>query len=396
LVVIRRAQSIVTDEVISMRRYLLATCLVVSMAMSAAAVSLCDYQSPLTDLSALDLGFYYRYYRDPFGFEDQHINQGTFLIDYLRLFDAPEYGFDIAFQNELRVNILDADDSTYTLRADGNYKRYVQFETDSFAFAGAQVRSASGSQGIALSLSLGVGTGRFTDVTPMAKAVRIEEVLAQRGALQNEEDKQPRELHPVDLQEVAAAIRNAATYETQAELLARIQTILESSGVVRLGGLDAQDMFEVTRVLQSGGMTRYCGWDLKAGLGYELLSPSDEENDLLVMGAFNFALASTPREQILFTGLFSGAVDVINRHQLDINASYDYVIFDFLSARAAYAFIRETWGGNPNHTHRIAVDLLMQPADIASVILSLVMQSEEHYTLGWSIDLKLSIEMSVL
>ena len=67
-----------------------------------------------------------------------------------------------------------------------------------------------------------------------------------------------------------------------------------------------------------------------------------------------------------------------------------------MSVRAAYAFIRETWGGDPNHTHRITLDLLMHPMDVASVNVSLVMESKEHYTLRWSVDLQLMIGLSIL
>lgn len=370
-----------------MRRCLLAA-LVFACAIvwTGAAIPLCDYRSPKTDLSDLTLNFAYQYHNDPYGLETLDVSQGQFGIDYVRLFDIPEYGFDLSFENAMIIS--DQDLSSYEITADGNYKRYFSTGNDPFAYAGASVRSSSSFQKLGLSFNLGVGTGRFTDVTPLAKATRISDYLESRGSLTNQ-------LHAVDLQILALEIGSAASYESRAALLAVIQEVIENSGLVRLGGLDALDISEITRFIQEEGFSRYCGWDLKIGLGYELLDPSGGGNDLLFSGAFNYALATTPKAQFLVQGSFSGPPDIMTTNRVDLTGAYDYFISNFLSANATYNFSRETWVGEPTDTHRMSLEFVLSPVDTANVVAGIFLEYRPYY-LEWSVDVQLSIQMDLL
>ena len=111
---------------------------------AAFAIPLCEYRSPVTDLSDLAISFAYQYHNDPFGLKDNDVNEGQFTIEYVRLYDRPEYGFDVALRNDMSISVLDL--STYTTYADGNYKRYFASEEDFFAYAGAIGRSSSSFQ----------------------------------------------------------------------------------------------------------------------------------------------------------------------------------------------------------------------------------------------------------
>ncbi len=350
------------------------------------AIPLCDYQSPKTDLSNLTLDFSYQYYNDPYGMEDRDISQGQFGVDYVQLFDNPEYGFDVSFENDMTVSSEEA--STYDIAAEGNYKRYFSTEENFFAYAGASLRSSSSFQKLGLSFNLGAGTGRFTDATPLAKATRINDYLVERGSLTDH-------LHSIDLQILALEIGSAASYESLADLLAVIQEVIENSGSARLGGLDALDISEITRLIQKAGFSRYCGWDFKLGLGYELLDPSGGDNDLLFSGAFNYALATTPNAQLLLQGSCSGPPDILATHRIDITGSYDYFISNFLSAKATYDFSRETWGSEPTDTHQMILDFVLSPVDTANVVAGVLLEYKPYY-LEWSVDIRLSIQMDLL
>jgi len=362
---------------------LLAVC---ALTWTGVAIPLCDYRSPKTDLSNLTLNFSYQFHNDPYGLEDRDISKGQFGVEYVRLFDIPEYGFDVSFANDMAVTAENL--ATYAINADGNYKRYFSTERDYFAYAGASSRSSSSFQKLGLSFNLGVGMGRFTDVTPLAKATRINDYLVDRGSLTNH-------LHSVDLQVLAREIGSASSYESIAELLAVIQEVIENSGLVRLGGLDALDISEITRFIREEGFVRYCGWDLKAGMGYELLDPSGGGNDLLFSGAFNYALATAPKAQLLLQGSFSGPPDILTTHRVDLTGSYDYFISNFLSANATYDFARETWGGEPTDTHRIALEFVLSPVDTANVVAGIFLEYRPYY-LEWSVDIQLSIQMDLL
>ena len=370
------------------REFIIALLAACALAWTGAAMPLCDYQSPKTDLSDLTLSFSYQYHNDPYGMEDSDISQGQFGVNYVQLFDAPEYGFDVSFENAMNISTEDV--SSYITTADGNYKRYFSTEQDFFAYAGASLRSSSSFQKLGLSVNLGVGTGRFTDVTPLARVIRINDYLVNRGSLTDD-------LHALDLQIMAGDIESRDSYESMSALLAAIQDTIENSGLIQLGvgRLDALDISEITRFIQEEGFSRYCGWDLKLGLGYELLDPSGGDNDLLFSGAFNYALATTHKAQLLVQGSFSGPPDLLTTHRIDITGAYDYFISNLLSVNATYDFARETWGGEPTDTHRMALEFVLSPVDTANVVAGVLLEYKPYY-LEWEININLSIQMDLL
>lgn len=370
-----------------MRRWLMVAVLLAAVTgLKVFPIPLCEYQSPVTNLSDLAISFAYQYHNDPFGLRDRDANQGEFTVEYVRLFDRPEYGFDVAIQNDMNISVLDV--STYTTVADGSYKRYFSTERDFFAFAGAIARSSSSFQSLGLSVNLGVGFGRFVDVTPLALATRIDEFLVDRGSLTEH-------LHPVDLQILADEIASLSTYDSVARLLEAAQDVIEGSSYVRVGGLDALDIAEITRVIQAEGFSRYCGWDLRFGLGYEILDPSGGTNDLLVTGSFNYAVATTPNEQFLVQGSFSGQPDFLEVNRIDVTIAYDCLLSDFLNLTTSYDFSRETWAAEATDIHRIVFDLTLEPLDTAAVTFGVALEHRPYYV-EWSVDLRLTIGIDLL
>jgi len=370
-----------------MRRWLLAMVVVLTTAgLGASALPLCDYRSPVTNLADMAISFAYEYHNDPYGLESSDVNEGQFEVSYVRLYDQPEFGFDVEVYNDMLISVLDV--STYTTFVNASYKRYFATERNFFAFAGALGRSSSSFESLALSINFGVGCGRFVDVTPLATATRIDEYLVKRGSLTDH-------LHPVDLQILADEIGSVATYESLAALLDAVQDVIEGSGNVKMGGLDALDISEITRLIQAEGFSRYCGWDLKIGLGYELLDPSGGANDLLITGALNYAFATTPSEQFLIQGSFSGQPDLLETNRIDVTVAYDWLLTDFLGLAATYDFSRETWVAEPTDIHRIALDFTLTPLDTAEVVFSVVFERRPYY-LEWNVDLQLKIGIDLL
>jgi len=370
-----------------MRRWVVTSMLlVIAVGWTAGSIPLCEYRSPRTDLADLSIGFTYHYRNDPYGLSDYDVNKGQFLAEYSRLYDAPTYGFDIFLSNDMMISVLDV--TTYTVNADANYKYYFEAEQDLFAFAGASARSSSSFEALGLFANLGIGYGRFTDVTPLAKAIRIESYLIGAKSLS-------KSLHPVDLQIIAYEIGSIAAYETFADLLTVIQQIIEDSGQVKPGGLDALDISMISRLVRDEGFTRYCGWDAKIGLGYEILDPSGGARDLLVTGSANYAFTTTPRTQLLVQGAISGPPALLQQNRIEATASYDYLVSDFLTIVGSYAFTRETWAGEPTDVHRVDADLVLTPLDRAAVTLGIALEHRPYY-LEWSVDILLSITMDIL
>ncbi len=356
------------------------------VALAAQAVPLCDYRSPLTDLSDLLMSFSYQYVNDPYGSKERDVNTGRFIVDYKRLYDTPEYGFDVELNNQLDISVLG--ESTYLTAADGSYKRYLTSDGDAFAFAGASARSSSSFASLGASVSLGLGLGRFTDVTPLALATRIDEDLYRRGRLTSH-------LRAADQQILAYEIGSRDTYLTAADLMAVVQEIIESSGFVQPGGLTAFDLSKIDELLSDGGFTRYCGWDGKIGMGYELLDPSGGSNDILVTAAFNYAFTTAPNVQFLVNGSLSGPPDLFTTNRVDVDVEYDYIVSEFLNLKATYAFSRETWAKIPTDVHRIGLDVVLTPLESADVSLKVSLEHRPYY-LEWSVDIRLGISIHLL
>jgi len=370
-----------------MRGILLAVCvLLLGSTLAAFAVPLCSYQSPLTDLSDLGLSFSYEYHNDPNGVSSEDVSSGEFAATYVRLYDRPEYGFDVDIDSDMVI--VEPDESSYTIRADANFKRYFASQGDLFAFAGASARSSPLHDSLGLTAGAGVGYGRFTDVTPLATATRIDAYLVRRGSLIDH-------LHAVDLQILAYEISSAAEYDSTADLLAVVQDIVEDSGLVRQDGLDALDISEMMDLIDDEEYSRYCGWDAKVGLGYEVLDPSGGDNDLLVTAAFNYAFSTAPNVQFLVQGILSGPPALAEQNTIDLSVSYDYMAYEFLTLRAAYGFSRETWVGMPTDTHRVSLDVVITPLRSAGVVVGLVLEHRPYY-LEWSVDATLAIEIELL
>jgi hypothetical protein len=358
---------------------LLGVCLV------AQAMPLCSYRSPLTDLSDLVMSFSYQYVNDPYGLKDRDENAGQFVVDYKQLYDTAEYGFDAKFANTLEIVL--PDDSTYSMIAGGNIKRYLVSEGDVFAFAGASARSSSlVSPGV--SVNVGLGLGRFSDVTPLATATRIDEALVRRGTLTDH-------LRSADLEILAYEVGSSDTYASGAELLSVVQEIIESSGYVRPGGLDALDLSKITDLLNDKSFSRYCGWDGKIGVGYEILDPSGGTNDLLVAAAFNYAFTTAPNAQLLLDGSISGPPAILTTNRIDLGAEVDYLVSEFLNVKATYAFARETWAKKPTDIHHIGLSVVLTPLDTADVTLTVSLEHRPYY-LEWSVDVRFGLSIQLL
>ena len=85
----------------------------------------------------------------------------------------------------------------------------------------------------------------------------------------------------------------------------------------------------------------------------------------------------------------------LETNRIDVTASYDFLISDFLSLTTAYGFSRETWGGEPTDIHRISVDLVLTPLENADVVLGMLIENRPYYT-EWSVDVQLVIRMDLL
>lgn len=350
------------------------------------AVPLCNYRSPRTNLSDLEISFSYNYHNDPYGLSDRDRNFGQLKVDFTRLYDSPEFGFDASIKNDMTISVLRL--STYLITADGNFKRYFASDTPYFGFAGISGKSASAYEMIRLAVSFGIGYGRFTDVTPLAKAMKIDDYLVEHKSIS-------KRLDDLDVEAIAIEIDSIDTYDSLADLLGVVQEIIEGSGLTKAGGLDALDIYEIGRIIADDDHPRYCGGDVKLGVGYEIIDPFGGPSDFLATAAFNYAFTTTPQAQFLAQGSFLGSYEILQTHQISLALSCDYVLTDIISLFSSYSFSRETWDGVPTDTHTISLELELTPIETARVALGMHFAHEPYY-LEWSMDVTLLISMDLL
>lgn len=358
---------------------------VVSVAASG-AVPLCDYSAPRSDINDLGISFSYHYYNDPYGLSDRDIDSGQLLINYSRRHDSPDFGFDISVKNNMQISTVAL--SSFLINAQGNLKRYFSPDQPFFGIAGVTAKSASSYKTIGLFAKLGVGYGRFTDVTPLAKAIEIDAYLFKQGSISSH-------LEEIDLKALAHEIDNLKTYKSINALLGALQDIIEGSGLARPSGLNALDIYEMAQIVQDNSHPRYCGGSASIGLGYEILDPMEETNNLLATASLDYAFATTPKAQFLLRSTFSGAYNFLKTNQIDVQTSYDYMISDLLAASVVYSFSRETWDGVPTDKHELALDLTFTPVKNANIVLSIHLEHEPYF-LEWKQEIKFQIGMKLL
>lgn len=369
------------------RRYLVVLILFASVGvMAAGAIPLCDYRSPNADIYNLGISFAYHYYNDPYGLSQRDIDEGQLLIDYSRRVDTPDFGFDISVNNNMQISTVAL--SSFLITADGNLKRYFSPDEPYFGLAGVSGKTGSSYETIGVSVKLGVGYGRFTDVSPLSKAIEIDSYLFDRGTI-------TAHLERIDLEALAHEIDNIKTYDSVTSLLGVLQDIVEGSGVAKTGGLDALDTYGIAQIVQDDSHPRYCGGSASVGLGYELLDPMNEQNDLLATASFDYAFTTTPKIQFLINGTFSGAYDFMRTNQINVNASYDYLVTSFLDLSFVYAFSRETWDAVPTDKHELTIDVTFTPVKGANIVLSMNC-AHEPYFLEWKKNITFEIGMKLL
>lgn len=267
-------------------------------------------------------GFNYRYLEDP-ATPGPDINTGKFSLTGEWLVDSPLQGVGLLFQGEVSLYNL-ALASLFT-QISGTYRQYPFSDLAYFVFGGVEGLLDSRFPRPGVELRAGVGYGRFTDVTPLVRALRIEEKLLQRGVLLAA-------LRETTLFRLAQEIGRTQIYSSLSDLAAALAKII-STEIQR--ALDPHSIFLIEEVLQEPGLERYCGWTVQFGLGYALSRP--QAGSLL---SFNLALQGAvipdPHSQILFKIDLAAPYQVFEEYTLNLSALYSYQLNETTTFSAQY------------------------------------------------------------
>jgi hypothetical protein len=356
--------------------------LLLSVGVAAFSLSICDYQSPETSLTDAGLSFTYRYYDDA-ATAGVDVNSGRLAADYEQLYASPSYGFTINGSAELA---LDSFMPTGWLGQGGATFRYYPFdESLAFAFGDVQASLATGQPRPGVEVRFGAGLGRFSDVTPMAKTLLIQRQLMNTGAI-------PGRLSDDVLMAIARIIGRAVEYDTTKELVADIDTLVASGAGVTL---DARSTLTIEEIVLATGDKRQCGWALQVGVGYELVDPFGNPQNVVVAATADAAVASGPDDQMKFHASFSGPFDLMNENTLSAVASYEYSLSEDATVSASYSLQRvKPAGVVATMTHSAGLTLGLNVSGV-DVLLQFA-ATRDPGDPGWSYDISISAAMELL
>ncbi|MCK4356591.1 hypothetical protein KAW44_05885 [Candidatus Bipolaricaulota bacterium] len=289
----------------------------------AAPLSLCDYHTPETSLSDMNLSFNYRYFDDP-ATEGVDVSSGRVSLGYNQLYDSPDMGFTLVGTGEVALTGFSVTGGLG--QGAGTLRYYLTEDMPFFGFGGVEGSVATGQPQPGLALSAGLGYGRFNDVTPLAKAFRIQTDLLTLEAIT---DRLPDEV----LMAIATEIGRQIEYAELKDLVAAIETLIEdASGAT----LNARALLSIEDEILATGDEKYCGWSVQGGIGYEIIDPFEGEKDILLTLSADAAFAPEPGSQLLFHASFFGPFNITEENTLTMAASYDYALREDATVIAKY------------------------------------------------------------
>lgn len=354
--------------------------LVAGFAASAAPLGLCNYVSQQSDIRHLSLSLSYRYF-DDLETTGVDVNGGRAGLDFNQVYDSPDIGFSLAGYGE--VTLANSVLTTWLAESSGTFRYYVMQDAPFFGFGGVDATLASGQPQPGVHVSAGVGYGRFTNVTPLAKAFKIGGDLLSSNAI-------PSRLSDSTLMGIAKIIgtKYTSTKDQIADIVSQIQAATSVT-------LDARQVLKIEDIVLATGDERDCGWAVQAGFGYKLIDPSGAGQDFLITASADAAFAPDPAGQFLFRATFSGPFDIVNENALALRASYDYALSATSSLRATYALQRVQPLGDPatmSHAAALTLGFVLGRADMGLQVS--FSKAADHP--AWTIDISLSAAMSLL
>jgi hypothetical protein len=361
---------------------LLCGCIVMAFALTGWAISLCEYYSPVTYLSDMRLSFAYRYFNDA-ATPDVDANFGRIMLDYDQLFDSPDFGFTMYGSAEVAIDGFVP--VGWLGQGAGTFRYYLAEDTPLFAFGGLDASLTTGQPQPGVYVAVGIGYGRFTDVTPLAKAMTIEDELLDLGAFAGP-------LGDETLMNIASLIGREIEYDSIKDLAAEVETLIEDETSVQL---DARALLTIEEVILATGDNRKCGWAIQGGLGYELVDPFGGVRTIVLSISGDAAYANGPKDQLLFHANFSGPFDLLNENMLTATASYEYALAEECTFRADYTLQRVQPLGltaSTSHAAGLSLGFDLGGADVA-VQVSLTREAADP---GWSVGVSISAEMDLL
>ncbi len=346
---------------------------------SAAPLSMCSYVSPETALASLDLSISYRYF-DDWATPGVDSSGGRAGLVYNRLYDSPSFGYTLS--GDVELLLADFFPTSGQADAAGTIRYFLMEDVPTFGFGGVEASISTGQLQPAVHVSAGLGYGRFNDVTPLAKAFKIEMELLKSNAI-------PMLLSDTTLMSVAKVIGSKEYASINDQVADAVSQIQSDSGVT----LSPRQVLMVEDLILATDDSRYCGWSVQAGVGYQLIDPYNQSQGFLVTASADAAFVPNPDGQFLFHAGLSGPINFMNQNTIKVRGSYDYILSETSSLRATYTLLRVQPLGQVASTSQAVGALLGFTIGHADMGLQASL-SKSAAASDWSLDLSISAAIS--
>ncbi|MCF7891128.1 hypothetical protein K9M78_07925 [Candidatus Bipolaricaulota bacterium] len=292
-------------------------------------MSLCDYTIPETTYQSLGLDFNYHYYDDPSLGDEGNINRGSAFGEYNYIYSNPDYSINLDSNASLSVS---RDELTYAATGGARYNAYLT-ETALFGFGGFRMNASSSfAENFGLRISTGSGFGRFKNVTPLVKAVLIRDMLARRRGPFTDI---PNQL----VSEMAQIIGRIGPEKSLDDAVSEITELVESHEELDVDNLDAVEVLRTREIIQEGTDQRLCGWEVRAGLGYEVIDPEGGARDFLVNSAARYARPFTTNSQLTMGIDFTSPFELTETYTINGLVSYNYRFLRNVDTKFQYSLL---------------------------------------------------------
>jgi hypothetical protein len=306
---------------------------------SVGAISMTDYQVPVSRATSAFGGFQYNY-----AFKDSTTaDNGNLFLNFNQFFSSLPTGYSLGFDGIVNRDGLaprGRDKYSYNASAFAQGNKYLREDSNLFGFGRLDGAGATAYDRPALALTVGVGYGRFINATPLARALRAEEELLKEKVLTGViPDKVVLDVAKRMAPEVIARYGQEYDY-WERYYYGDLEKEFQKSGKLRDNELGSVGTLVIRDVLREFISDRYYGYEFSAGMGYDLqTSLRDQERRAFIEGNANVAYPINLRSQFVeFLRLRSPLTDgKFGREvHLSFKPTYSYEISDALDLVASY------------------------------------------------------------
>jgi hypothetical protein len=294
-------------------------------------VRITDFRVPVSTAKQMLIGGSYNWAQTGDSVTTNQFNiNGAFNTFYTSL----PFSWDLSINASLSGKYADSTRAAYNLAA--NINKYFTQKTAAFYFAGVTSsylrQSEFGHENRPqIDILGGIGYGRLIDATSMAKAIRIDEDLRKYGVTSAY-------LPRTSMQEIAKIIDRESEYKTlyksiyEYKIIGDILKVVEASGVAGQFTGSSLSYFRIREVLFGINQfinPRYYGGDIRAGVGYTLLTRNDSLNNppatLNLQGRYSYPIDLHQQINLLASAKtpFDSAFGTLYEGTGNVNYSYN-------------------------------------------------------------------------